>query len=118
MQVHVHDTLKEHKAHRLDFAMKTISEALERFVPTIQRVDASLSEDGHTDTTKEFHCKLSVNAGALGVVVADGKCESIHQAMMMAIERLTRCLEHKIGQRQSKRHAELPELPELAFAEG
>ena len=114
MQVHVHDTLKEHKAHRLDFTMKTISEALERFVPTVQRVDASLSEDGHTETTKEFHCKLSVQAGGLGVLVADGKCESTHQALTMALERLTRCIEHRIGQRRSKRHTE---MPELAFAD-
>ncbi len=102
MQVYVHDTLKEHKGTRQEFVMKAIQESLERFHPSIQRVDASLSEDGHTPTTMEYHCKLSANVSGLGVIASDAKCASIHEAVNTSVEKLVRGIEHKIGHHRGK----------------
>lgn len=102
MQVHVHDTLKEHNGNRQEFVTKTIEESLERFHPSIQRVDASLTEDGHTPTTLEYHCKLSANVGGLGVVASDSKCGSVHEAVTSSVEKLVRGIEHRIGQHRAK----------------
>lgn len=107
MKVHVHDTLKEVNSHRADFVMSTISEALERFATAVQRVDASLSENGHTASTREIHCRLSAVVGGLGVVVGDSKEGNEHEALSNAIDRLIRGIDHRVGQQRSKRHEEV-----------
>ena len=81
--------------------MTTIQESLERFHPSIQRVDASISEDGHTPTTMEYHCKLTAHAHGLGTIVGDAKCGSVHEAVTQSVERLARGLEHRIGQHRA-----------------
>jgi hypothetical protein len=112
MKVHVHDTLKESNPRRADFVMATISEALERFANAVQRVDVSLNENGHTATTREFHCRLSAVVGGLGVIVGDSKKSNEHESVSVALDRLLRGIEHRIGQHRAKRHEE----PELAIS--
>ncbi len=107
MKVHVHDTLKEVNSNRADFVMSTISEGLERFATAVQRVDASLSENGHTTSTREIHCRLSAVVGGLGVVVGDSKEGNEHEALNTALDRLIRGIDHRVGQQRSKRHDEV-----------
>lgn len=119
MRILIHDSLKSSSSRREAFIQERLTEALERFYPSVHRVDVSLSLEGHNGTA-QTHCHIAANLASLGNVVSDyrtGGDDAVHHSVSGALRSLTRGIEKKLGKRQSSRHPEpnhepMPEIIE------
>ncbi len=120
MRILIHDSLKSSSSRREAFIQERLTEALERFYPSIHRVDVSISLEGHNGTA-QTHCHIAANLASLGNVVSDyrtGGDDAVHHSVSGALRSLTRGIEKKLGKRQSSRHP-APDhevLPEIVDA--
>lgn len=106
MRILIHDSSNTGSSRREAFIQERLTEALERFYPSIHRVDVSISLEGHNGTAKT-HCHIAANLASLGNVVSDyrtGGEDAVHHAVNGALRSLTRGIEKKLGKRQSSRH--------------
>lgn len=106
MRILIHDNLKSSSSRREAYLQELLTESLERFYPSVHRVDVSLALEGH-DATAQTHCHIAANLASLGVVVADfrtGGDDAVHHAVQGALKNLSRGIEKRLGKRQSGRH--------------
>jgi ribosome-associated translation inhibitor RaiA len=104
MRVLVHDTVGDARHNRGSYVTTQVGEHLERFSSEIQKVDVTLSREGH-HAAEVTHCHLAACLGSLGVVVADSRKSDDHSALNGALARLVRGITRRIEKRQAKETA-------------
>ena len=103
MQVFVYDSIREASPRRVEFVRNEIASRLESLQSVIHRLDATLCSEGGLAGPRRIRCHLTATTGPMGTVVADAQRSDCHHALNTAIEKLTRGLRRRIGQRQKRR---------------
>ena len=116
MRVLVHDTVGDARHNRSSYVTTQVGEHLERFSSEIQKVDVTLSREGH-NAAEVTHCHLAACLGSLGVVVADARTSDDHTALNGALGRLVRGITRPVEKRQAKETAHVTAVALAAVAD-
>jgi len=76
----------------------TVTEALRRFVPQLQRVEVHLAdENSHKSGDSDKRCTIEARLAGLQPVAASSNGNTLDQAIDGALDKLLHQLEHKLG---------------------
>jgi ribosome-associated translation inhibitor RaiA len=86
----------------------TVTDALSRFQPQLQRVEVHLiDENSHKSGDNDKRCTIEARLAGLQPIAASGNGANIDQAVEGALEKLIHQLDHKLG-RLSDRKGRAP----------
>jgi len=76
----------------------TVTEALRRFMPQLQRVEVHLAdENSHKSSDNDKRCTIEARLAGLQPLAASGHGANLDQAVDGALDKLIHQLDHKLG---------------------
>jgi ribosomal subunit interface protein len=76
----------------------SVTAALDRFAPQLQRVEVHLAdENGHKGGHGDKRCTIEARLAGLAPIAASNNADNLEQALDGALDKLEAQLEHKLG---------------------